>query len=70
VVVERNSPTKAGDIVVAIVDGEMTVKTLRLTKQGASSWKLPIGLRTIHPKGSWKSSALSSDRSKKTDDDR
>lgn len=35
VVVERNSPTKAGDIVVAVVDNEMTVKTLRMTPQGS-----------------------------------
>jgi SOS regulatory protein LexA len=35
VVVEKNRPTKPGDIVVAVVDGEMTVKTLRLDKDGA-----------------------------------
>ncbi|WP_082744956.1 LexA family protein [Burkholderia savannae] len=35
VVVEKNRPTKPGDIVVAVVDGEMTVKTLRLDKTGA-----------------------------------
>jgi repressor LexA len=34
VVVERNAPTTPGDIVVAVVDGEMTVKTLRRTSQG------------------------------------
>lgn len=34
VVVEKNRPTKPGDIVVAVVDGEMTVKTLRLDKSG------------------------------------
>ena len=34
VCVESNSPTKAGDIVVAVIDGEMTVKTLRLGKSG------------------------------------
>ena len=30
VVVEHNTPTKAGDIVLAVVDGELTVKTLAL----------------------------------------
>ncbi|SAK82180.1 LexA repressor [Caballeronia hypogeia] len=35
VVVEKNRPTKPGDIVVALVDGELTVKTLRLDKDGA-----------------------------------
>jgi SOS regulatory protein LexA len=35
VVVEKNRPTKAGDIVVALVDGELTVKTLRLDKDGS-----------------------------------
>lgn len=34
VVVERNSPTRAGDMVVAIVDGELTVKTLRMARNG------------------------------------
>ncbi len=34
VVVEHNTPTKAGDIVLAVVDGELTVKTLRLDDQG------------------------------------
>lgn len=29
VVVQKNSPTSAGDIVVAVIDGEVTVKTLR-----------------------------------------
>lgn len=32
VVVQRNSPTSAGDIVVAVVDGETTVKYLRQSK--------------------------------------
>ncbi|TXG80840.1 MAG: LexA family transcriptional regulator [Thermomicrobiales bacterium] len=31
-VVERNSPTAPGDIVVAVIDGEMTVKTLRQSR--------------------------------------
>lgn len=53
VVVERNSPTKAGDIVVAVVDGEMTVKTLRLTKQGAFFLEAANpAYEPIHPKGS------------------
>lgn len=34
VIVERNAPTKPGDIVVAVVDGELTVKTLRLSRTG------------------------------------
>ncbi len=39
VVVERNRPTKLGDIVVALVDHEMTVKHL-FPGPGASSWIL------------------------------
>jgi repressor LexA len=35
VVVEHNAPTKPGDIVVACVDNELTVKTLRLNAHGA-----------------------------------
>ena len=35
VVVEHNSPTKPGDIVVAVVDSELTVKTLRADAKGA-----------------------------------
>ncbi len=38
VVVESNSPTKSGDIVVAMVDNEITIKYLRLTKVGG--WQL------------------------------
>jgi repressor LexA len=34
VVIETNSPTKAGDIVVALVDGERTVKYLQLDRAG------------------------------------
>ncbi len=34
VVVEHNSPTKPGDVVVACVDNELTVKTLRLNSAG------------------------------------
>src|SRR5487761_2356876 len=33
-VVETNAATKAGDIVVAVVDGDITVKTLRLDRKG------------------------------------
>lgn len=32
--VEHNTPTKPGDIVVAVADGELTVKTLRLDAAG------------------------------------
>jgi SOS regulatory protein LexA len=39
VVVERNRPTKAGDIVVALVDNEVTVKYL-FPKKGAAGWVL------------------------------
>lgn len=34
VVVEHNAPTKPGDIVVAFVDNELTVKCLKLGKDG------------------------------------
>ena len=34
VAVEQNAPTKPGDIVVAVIDGELTVKTLRCDDQG------------------------------------
>lgn len=34
-VVEHNTPTRPGDIVLAVFDGEMTVKTLRLDDAGA-----------------------------------
>lgn len=53
VVVERNAPTTPGDIVVAIVDGEMTVKTLRRARGGA--WFLEAAnpaYEPIHPAGS------------------
>jgi repressor LexA len=39
VVVERNRPTKAGDIVVALVDNELTVKYLYPLK-GSGGWVL------------------------------
>ena len=38
VVVEANSPTRTGDIVVAVVDNEITVKYLRVDKMG--EWRL------------------------------
>lgn len=53
VVVERNAPTSPGDIVVAVVDGEMTVKTLRKTRGG--NWFLEAAnpaYEPIHPVGS------------------
>lgn len=52
VVVEHNAPTRPGDIVVACVDSELTVKTLRLDPQGryflepANSAFKPIHPRT------------------------
>ena len=36
VVVEHESPTNAGDIVLAVVDGELTVKTLALDERGSA----------------------------------
>lgn len=53
VVVERNSPTKPGDIVVAIVDEEFTVKTLRLNAQNRY-YLQPANpaFADIHPTGS------------------
>jgi len=44
VVVERNRPTKAGDIVVALIDNEMTVKYLYPIK-GGNGWVL----KPAHP---------------------
>lgn len=43
VVVEYNAPAAAGDVVVAVVDGEMTVKTLRRDRAG-NFW-----LEAAHP---------------------
>lgn len=53
VVVEKNRPTKSGDIVVAMVDGELTVKTLRLD-QGGTFYLEPANaeFKPIRPKGS------------------
>lgn len=53
VVVERNAATKPGDIVVAVVDGEITVKTLRATR-GGKFFLEPANsaYEPIHPKGS------------------
>jgi repressor LexA len=45
VVVEANSPTKPGDIVVAVVDNEITVKYLRIDKAGA--WSLHPANSTV-----------------------
>ena len=53
VCVESNVPTKAGDIVVAVVDGEMTVKTLRLGRNGRYHLEAANpDYADIHPKGS------------------
>lgn len=53
VVVERNSPTKPGDIVVAIVDEEFTVKTLRLDAQNRYYLEpANPAFADIHPTGS------------------
>jgi repressor LexA len=53
VVVERGRPTRPGDIVVAAVDEDLTVKTLRLTKDGAFYLE-PANPDhpAIHPRGS------------------
>lgn len=53
VVVEHQSSTKAGDIVLAVVDGELTVKTLSVDAQGAPVL-LPANAAypTIVPSGS------------------
>lgn len=51
--VEHNSPTKAGDIVVAYADNELTVKTLRLDCD--SNYYLEaanVAYKPIHPKSS------------------
>ena len=47
VVVERNAPTSPGDIVVAVVDGEMTVKTLR--QAGGGTWYLEAANPAYEP---------------------
>jgi SOS regulatory protein LexA len=55
VVVEANSATKPGDIVVAVVDNEITVKYLRLDKGGAWSLhpaNLSVAYDVIVPTGS------------------
>lgn len=57
VVVEHNTLTKPGDLVLAVVDGEMTVKTLRLDDMGSTSWKRPtqplLPSNRRHPWKSW-----------------
>lgn len=53
VVVEANSPTRAGDIVVAVVDNEITVKFLRTGPAG--EWRLEpanVTYDVIVPQGS------------------
>jgi repressor LexA len=53
VTVERNSPTVAGDIVVAVVDGELTVKYLRMTRKREFYLEAAnLAYKPIHPKGS------------------
>ena len=53
VTVEKNSATKAGDIVVAIVDDEYTIKTLRLNAQGRYYLQpANTAFADIHPVGS------------------
>ncbi len=53
VIVEKNSATKAGDIVVAIVDDEYTIKTLRLNGHGRYYLQPANGaFADIHPVGS------------------
>lgn len=53
VVVEHNAPTRPGDIVVACVDGELTVKTLRLDSQGRYFLEpANAAFKPIHPRSS------------------
>ena len=53
VAVESNTATKPGDIVVAVVDGELTVKTLRLTPTGRYYLEAAnAAYGDIHPQGS------------------
>jgi repressor LexA len=53
VAVEHNSPTKPGDVVAAIVDNELTVKTLRLDKDGKYFLEAAnTAFEPIHPKNS------------------
>lgn len=52
VCVESNSPTKAGDIVVAVVDGELTVKTLRVKDNKFYLQAAHPDFADLHPKGS------------------
>lgn len=53
VVVETNSATRPGDVVVAVVDGEMTVKTLRLDRKGQYFLEpANAAYQPIRPKGS------------------
>jgi repressor LexA len=53
VVVETNAATRPGDIVVAVVDGGMTVKTLRVDRQGKFYLEpANTAFETIRPTGS------------------
>lgn len=53
VVVERNAPSKSGDVVVAVVDGDLTVKTLRMSDTGSFYLEAANpAYEPIHPKGS------------------
>ncbi|MFT4172867.1 MAG: transcriptional repressor LexA [Herbaspirillum sp.] len=52
VVVERNSPTQPGDVVVAVVDGELTVKILRMARGQYYLEPANPQFEPIHPKGS------------------
>lgn len=53
VVVERNAPTKVGDTVVAVVDGELTVKYQRTTRKGDFFLELANpDYKAIYPTGS------------------
>lgn len=53
VVVETNAATRPGDVVVAVVDGEMTVKTLRLDRKGQFFLEpANAAYEPVRPKGS------------------
>lgn len=61
VVVEHNSLTSAGDIVVAIVDGEFTVKTLRRPPKAATTLSHPTQCSSPSTRPArWSFSGLSS----------
>lgn len=52
VAVEHNAPTARGDIVVAVVDGELTVKTLRRDDEGFFLAAANPAYKPIRPKTS------------------